>query len=260
MLTSRLRLITFDVTNTLLKFRSNPGQQYGEIGATYGIICDNNNLSANFKAHWRKMSKEHPNFGLLTGLGWEKWWTMVVKGTFKDSNFNLEEQKLDAVALHLIEAYKTSACWQQCYGAIGLLSYIRSKGIRMGIVSNFDPRLNITLENMKLRHYFQSVITSYEVGVEKPDPRIFEEAMYHSKIKNLKPDECLHVGDEIFFDYNGAKSSGWHAALIDNNRNIHDIKKKYPYVDSNYIFANLYDLHKHFIESFDDKITSHSLF
>lgn len=48
----RLRLITFDVTNTLLQFRSSPGKQYGEIGALFGVRCNNNDLVTNFKANW----------------------------------------------------------------------------------------------------------------------------------------------------------------------------------------------------------------
>lgn len=48
----RIRLITFDVTNTLLQFRGSPGKQYGEIGALFGVLCDNADLAKNFKANW----------------------------------------------------------------------------------------------------------------------------------------------------------------------------------------------------------------
>ncbi|KAG5884563.1 hypothetical protein JTB14_006590 [Gonioctena quinquepunctata] len=257
-LLSRLRLITFDVTDTLLKFRSSPGQQYGEIGAMYGVLCDKDSLSANFKAHWRKMNREHPNFGAHTGLGWERWWNMVVKGTFKDAKFNLDDKKLDAVAANLLEVYKTSACWQQCYGVMGLLSYLRSTGVAMGVISNFDPRLNSILINTKLRHYFQFVSTSYDVGIEKPDARIFEEAMFVSKLKDLEPQECLHVGDRASLDYSGAISAGWNGVLIDD-RNPDVIKSKYPDVDTSHVFASLYQLHKHFVNISDNKISAHTL-
>ncbi|KAJ8915756.1 hypothetical protein NQ315_004568 [Exocentrus adspersus] len=254
---SRLRLITFDVTDTLLKFRSAPGHQYGEIGALYGILCDRNSLSTNFKAHWRKMTQEHPNFGLYSGLGWELWWRMLVKGTFKDSQINVDDNKLEAVASHLIEIYKTSICWQQGYGVLELLSYIRSKGIPMGIISNFDPRLSTTLVNTKLRHYFQFVLTSYEVGVEKPHSKIFEEGMKASKLKNLKPEECLHVGDKTLLDYIGARESGWHGVLIvDKDPEL--IKREYPEVDVNHLFPDMYHLQKYLINSARENLSVHS--
>ncbi|KAJ8932269.1 hypothetical protein NQ318_009223 [Aromia moschata] len=253
-----IRLITFDVTNTLLKFRSAPGKQYGEVGALYGILCDNNALGKNFKAHWRKMNVEHPNFGLYTGLGWEHWWKMVVKGTFNDSKINVEDEKLDAVASHLIEVYKTSTCWQQGYGVSGLLSYLRNKGIPMGIISNFDPRLSTTLVNTKLRHYFQFVITSYEIGIEKPNPKIFEEAMHISKLWNLRPQECLHIGDTVMLDYHGARNSSWHGLLV-NDKDADHLTTKYPDLDREHLFANLYDVHKHFLENSDEKLRAQTL-
>lgn len=50
---SRFRLITFDVTDTLIKFRTAPGKQYGEIGALFGVNQDDHHdLVANFKANW----------------------------------------------------------------------------------------------------------------------------------------------------------------------------------------------------------------
>lgn len=242
---SRLRLITFDVTDTLLKFRSSIGEQYGEIGALYGVLCDNNSLATNFRAHWYKMNREHPNFGLGSGLGWEKWWKMIVVGTFKDAKFHIEDKKLDAIATHLIQAYKTSSCWQHCYGAIELLEHLQAKKIPIGVISNFDPTLDVTLENVKLRDYFNFILTSYEVGVEKPNSGIFDEAVRASGLKDLSPHECLHIGDTAATDYLGAKNSGWHGVLV-HDRNPQKMKQKYGFVDPNHVFSSLYDLHKHF--------------
>lgn len=231
------------MTNTLLKFRSEPGRQYGEIGAMYGVLCDKADLFRSFKAHYIKMNNEHPNFGLKTGLGWEKWWKMVVSGTFRDSKFDVEEKKLDAISTHLIDVYKTSACWQHCYGAQGLLSYLRNKNIPLGCISNFDARLSTILENNKLKHFFKFVVPSYEVGFEKPDPRIFEEAMKLSGLKNLKADQCLHIGNSVTFDYDGALNSGWNPLLI-HDRSTEQLKETYPQLDTNLIFRSLYEYHK----------------
>lgn len=250
---SRLRLITFDVTNTLLKFRSEPGRQYGEIGAMYGVLCDKNALVASFRAHWHKMIQEHPNFGLQSGLGWEMWWKMVVTGTFKDAKFNVDERKLDAISSHLIEVYKTSACWQQCYGAQGLLSYLTNKNIPLGCISNLDPRLDTILTNNKLRHFFRFILSSYEVGAEKPDQKIFEEAMKQSRIDCLKPEECLHIGNTPLLDYYGAKNSGWNAILI-HERSPDQLAKKYPEIDPNYVYSSLYNVHKQLITANEPKL------
>lgn len=253
---SHFRLITFDVTDTLLKFKSSPGKQYAKIGAMYGVLGDNKTLSDNFKVNWRKMTTEHPNFGLHSGIGWENWWKKIVHDTFKDSVINVKDKQLDTIAQQLIHIYKTSTCWQHCHGALNLLSYIRSKDIPMGIISNFDPRLNEMLSNVKLKHFFNFVLTSYEFGAEKPDKMIFEGAMSVSKINNLKPDECLHIGDKPLLDYYGAKNSGWHAILINNPD---EIKKKHPELDSQHLYTSLYHLHKYFIETSKETLSQQTV-
>lgn len=49
----RFRLITFDVTDTLIKFRTAPGKQYGEIGALFGVSQDDHHdLVSSFKHNW----------------------------------------------------------------------------------------------------------------------------------------------------------------------------------------------------------------
>lgn len=256
MLLSRLKLITFDVTDTLLKFKYSVGKQYGEIGAMYGISCDNNTLNNNFVVHWRRMKQEHPNFGLYSGMGWENWWKNVVKHTFKDCGTNIEDKQLKNVCEHLINVYKTSSCWQQCYGASNLLSYIRSKGIPMGIISNFDPRLHQILFNMKISHFFQFILTSYETGAEKPDVKMFEKAMTISKLRHLEPEECLHVGNKRSLDYEGARASGWHGVLIDNNTSG---GLKTNNMNENYLFASLYHLQSFLIDSSNESIFKQTL-
>lgn len=49
---SRFRLITFDVTDTLIKFRTAPGKQYGEIGSLFGVTHQDQNLQLSFRSNW----------------------------------------------------------------------------------------------------------------------------------------------------------------------------------------------------------------
>lgn len=51
------------------------------------------------------------------------------------------------------------------------------------------------------------------VGVEKPDPRIYEIAL--EMAGNVAPEEVLHIGDSMRKDYIPAKTLGMHALLLD---------------------------------------------
>jgi FMN phosphatase YigB (HAD superfamily) len=65
---------------------------------------------------------------------------------------------------------------------------------------------------------------SKEVGVEKPDARIFEAARkaaepwleaHNSSKEPLLPSEVLHIGNDYEKDYVGAREAGFHAVLLD---------------------------------------------
>ena len=62
------------------------------------------------------------------------------------------------------------------------------------------------------------VVTSYEAGVEKPSPRIFEVARRQAKAlargDDLADWTCVHVGDDLEKDYRAAVGAGWHGYFL----------------------------------------------
>jgi putative hydrolase of the HAD superfamily len=91
------------------------------------------------------------------------------------------------------------------------LQKLRDAGLRLGVVSNSDGRVEEALEAAGLRHYFDVVIDSALVGVEKPDPRIFHAAL---EALGVAPDEALYVGDLYEVDVVGAEAAGMQAVLL----------------------------------------------
>ena len=59
-------------------------------------------------------------------------------------------------------------------------------------------------------HFFECIVLSYEVGVRKPDKRIYVEALQRLK---LRPEECVFVSDAIS-DLEGARKLGLKTILI----------------------------------------------
>ena len=94
--------------------------------------------------------------------------------------------------------------------AFDVLNALRSRGQRMGIVSNYPPELRAYLQEAGLAPYFETIIISGEVGVEKPDPRIMQLAM---EAMQIQPAECLYVGDHPF-DVLCARKAGMDVAWI----------------------------------------------
>lgn len=238
----RPRLVTFDVTGTLLMTKLE--QHYSEIGSQHGLFVEQKKLTQSFKSNFIQLSKEHPIYGKHTGLGWENWWRTIVHNVFRDQHASVSKNQLDRVADSLIRFYGTSKCWHKYPGVIDLLDYLQKQDIILGIISNFDVRLESVLKDTQIHQYFTFVLTSYDFGVEKPSLQIFKEALRLVKDlrkEEISPQEAVHIGDGLDNDYFGAKNAGWNALLIKHEDEIDE--SKIPKED---IFRSLKELQEHF--------------
>jgi HAD superfamily hydrolase (TIGR01549 family) len=91
------------------------------------------------------------------------------------------------------------------------LARLREAGLRLGIVSNSDGRVEQALLAAGLREYFDVVIDSSIYGTEKPDPAIFRAAL---DALGVAPEEALYVGDLYDVDVVGARAAGMEAVLL----------------------------------------------
>lgn len=93
----------------------------------------------------------------------------------------------------------------------GALSRLRSAGLRLGVVSNSDGRVEEALEAAGLRRYLDVVVDSTLAGVEKPDPAIFRTAL---DALGVPASQALYVGDLYDVDVIGANAAGIPAVLL----------------------------------------------
>jgi putative hydrolase of the HAD superfamily len=84
------------------------------------------------------------------------------------------------------------------------LSSLRSRGLEVAVVSNWDISLHERIEELGLRALVTTVVTSAEAGAEKPDPRIFVLAIARLRVRR---ERVLHVGDSDA-DERGAAAVG----------------------------------------------------
>jgi HAD superfamily hydrolase (TIGR01509 family) len=92
------------------------------------------------------------------------------------------------------------------------LARLRTRNLRLVVVSNSDGSIEQGLSRVGLRDYFDAVVDSCVVGFEKPDPRIFAHAL---DLVGAQPSRTLHVGDMFYADIEGARRAGVHAVLLD---------------------------------------------
>ena len=92
-----------------------------------------------------------------------------------------------------------------------VLDALRARGYPIALVSNWQRGLGHFCAELELADAFEHVIASAEVGVAKPDRRIFDEACTRL---GVPPDRVLHVGDTLADDYEGARAAGLQAILL----------------------------------------------
>jgi FMN phosphatase YigB (HAD superfamily) len=83
----------------------------------------------------------------------------------------------------------------------------------MGLISNADSRIRLVLQDLEVLQYFDPIVLSEEEGIEKPTREIFARAIARSRSIS-RPDECVHVGDDLERDYRGALNANMHALLL----------------------------------------------
>jgi HAD superfamily hydrolase (TIGR01509 family) len=137
------------------------------------------------------------------------YWRLVLS----HAGVQAEPERL-APALAELESYHERwNLWETVLpGVPETLEQLRAAGFRLVVVSNSNGTLRAKLRNVDLDRRVDIVIDSHEVGVEKPDARIFHLAMERA---GIGPAEALHVGDLYEVDVVGARGAGLRAVLVD---------------------------------------------
>jgi len=106
---------------------------------------------------------------------------------------SLGPEQVDALAERLYERHRTPDAWRQPYpDAERVLKELRRRGVRVAVVSNIGWDLRPIFIRSGLDACVDAFVLSFELGVQKPDPRIFRTACERL---GLPPAEVLMVGD-----------------------------------------------------------------
>jgi putative hydrolase of the HAD superfamily len=89
---------------------------------------------------------------------------------------------------------------------------LRDSGVKVGIVSNWDTRLESILDGLGLGALIDTVVCSAAEGLHKPDRRIFELACARL---GVEPRRSVHVGDHMYADVAGSCAAGLTPVLIE---------------------------------------------
>jgi len=124
------------------------------------------------------------------------------------------EDEAEHIALRVYQEFGRADRWRAYDDVVPAFRRLRDRGLSIGLISNWDKRLTGLMDGMGIAPLLDTIVSSAEVGLHKPDPRIFELACDRL---GVAPEESAHVGDHHYADVLGARAVGMLPILIDRH-------------------------------------------
>ena len=215
---AKINTIFFDAADTLFYIKQGLGNTYASVAKKHGADPKPDNLK---KAFSKAFTTAPPlAFGAVSQeerkVLEKNYWRDIVENVYNEVGMF---EGFDAHFDELFEVFRSDA-WEIFPETKNVLASLKEKEYKLGIISNFDSRVYDVMNNLEIREYFDSFVISSEAGHAKPDPNIF-----HIALKDIgsDPKECIHIGDNIYNDFHGARSLGIQALVLDRENEYESI-------------------------------------
>lgn len=208
-----IRAVFFDVGNTLLYPSPSVSQVCRDILAEEGIERDLAAIEALMPLvdqYYEDRYCDDDTFWTDHGETTQVWIAMYSL-LFRELGVT---QDVERIAHRVYYEFGHAHRWRPFDDVEPALRRLSARGLQLGIISNWDRRLSSLLEGVGLGGYLSTVVSSADVGLHKPDPRIFEIAC---RRLGVSASESVHVGDHHYADVTGATAAGMTAVWIDRD-------------------------------------------
>ncbi len=211
---NRYRCIAFDAVGTLITPVPPPGEVYFQAACRAGSRLTAGEIATRFKLAFRNSeladAKAGEELRLLTSETRERErWTQIVAEVIDDI------ADTTACFEELFAHFARPQAWR-CFDEVPeLLARLQSDGYSVAIASNFDRRLHDVCSGFPTLEAIQTRVISSEVGHRKPGRKFFDALVAQA---GCDPANVLMVGDDRANDFEGARSAGLGAVLINRRR------------------------------------------
>jgi putative hydrolase of the HAD superfamily len=209
-----VKALTFDVGNTLLRCDPPPAVIYAAALGRHGRPVTAAEVEPVFAAAWSELQARTPpgvdRYGAHPG-GERMWWGALLRDVLARLDHGADWRPL---LDDLYAAFARPGVWRVFPEARPTLEAARRRGLRLGVISNWDRRLPEILDDLGLTGCFDTITVSAIEGVEKPDAAIFERTLARLGVAAR---QTVHIGDSPLEDYHGAEAAGMTALLVDRS-------------------------------------------
>ena len=197
-----IKAIIFDAYGTLFDVNSAAEKCKGKIGDKW----------ENFANYWRTTQLEYTWLRSLMKRHKDFW-----KITEDSLDKSMKFFKIDnSMRNELLDLYKVLSPFSEVKET---LKKLKKKDLKLAILSNGTPSLLKNLvKNNNLENIFDDIFSIEEVGIFKPDSKVY--ALPVNKY-NIKKDEILFLSANTW-DVSGGGNYGYNSVWVNRNKNIFD--------------------------------------
>lgn len=204
----------FDAGHTLVYSNPTIEEVYAEEAAKLGAAVAPERFREHFKPlfneFFRDYSRKPENARSSDEIDHRMWRAMT--GEMYRRIEELARTRFDDWFTALYDRFGRPETWKLYADAEPAIRELRARGLKLGVISNWDTRLRRIARELGLEASMDFVVISAEVGWRKPHGAIFEEALTRV---GVAPGEALHVGDLYDEDIVGAHAAGLRAVYLD---------------------------------------------
>ncbi|MGA3036781.1 MAG: HAD family hydrolase [Vulcanimicrobiaceae bacterium] len=205
-----LGAVVFDLDDTLHNdthaYQSAACDVAEEIGKAHNVSAQTifDSYIEHTSRYWRALSAEHLNTPIADSR--YELWAAALRSVGID-----DDATTQAAARRYGE--RRRSYYTPFPGTLELLDALHERGLKLGLITNgFAETHYEKLELLGLGASFDAVICADEVGMVKPDPKIF---LHACELLATPPSRSVMVGDRYFRDIVGARSAGLFTVYID---------------------------------------------
>tara|TARA_Y100001949_G_scaffold47358_1_gene39172 strand:+ start:341 stop:1003 length:663 start_codon:yes stop_codon:yes gene_type:complete len=197
-----IKAIIFDVYGTLFDVNSAAEKCKGKIGDKW----------ENFANYWRTTQLEYTWLRSLMNRHKDFW-----KITEDSLDKSMKFFKIDnSMRNDLLDLYKVLSPFSEVKET---LKKLKNRDLKLAILSNGTPSLLENLvKNNNLENIFDDIFSIEEVGIFKPDSKVYDLPVNKYKIKK---DEVLFLSANTW-DVSGGGNYGYNSVWVNRNKNIFD--------------------------------------
>ncbi len=216
-----IRAVFFDAVGTLL-FPDPPAVEvYSRAATRHGVEIPRDAIRSRFIESFEAEEAADRERGWVTSEEREiERWRRIVSASLR------ELADPEACFIELYRHFARPDAWRVNPDAGVLFHSLQSRGMILGLASNYDSRLWPVVDgHPELAPLRDRVVISAAVGHRKPAPQFFAAV---ADSAGCDPSAILLVGDDLVNDYEGATAAGLEAVLLDPAGRHTDVPRRIP--------------------------------